>query len=261
MNNILNYFSKTHTPYLHAYTKKGTELLIEELNLNKNDTILEFGFGSGATLVKIKSIYPSITIYGLDISEMMLKKATSRLKFCGLYKNIELNQISMPFKFPYSNNFFDKIYIESVLGIVDEQYLNTILIELFRVLKPQGKLVFNETVWLPEITLTEMEKINIACKNAFGIKQAQICYPYSLDWEKALKNIGFTNVKVSPFILNNANSSTNRYEFLSKIYTYLGKINKINPKLIREMREYKKNMKSIYENKKYMEGYLFSSSK
>ncbi|MCF8423822.1 MAG: methyltransferase domain-containing protein [Bacteroidia bacterium] len=261
MDNILSYYGSIHTTFLHSYSEKGTEFLLQHLNVKKNDVILEFGFGTGGTLVKVKSRNYSVSLFGLDASALMLKKAISRLKFCRLLKNINLQLIASPYKFPFKNDFFDKVYIESVLGIIENEYLEIVLSEIYRTLKPNGKLVFNETIWIPETTKHEIDRINASCKKLYGIQQAQAGYAYVFDWEQLLKKVGFLDVKSMQIRPTSKKNIPNKNELLSKVYTFLGKIKSLNPFLIKYMNRLKKESKGIYEDKKYMEGYLFTALK
>ncbi len=194
-NKILNYYGNINAAYLHACAEGGTEFLLQELDTKNNETILELGFGTGATLVKIKAKHPQINLYGLEASELMLQKAISRLKFCGLSKKIQLQKTNTSQRFPYSDSFFDKIYAESVLGIQETEEIDFILTEALRTLKPNGKLIINETIWLPSIEYNEIETINKTCKNTFGIIQANAEYYTTLKWEQLFKRIGFSKTE------------------------------------------------------------------
>lgn len=59
-------------------------MLISKLNIQGSEKIVEFGIGTGGTLVKLKSKFPAINLIGIDISDKMLEVANKRIRFCGL---------------------------------------------------------------------------------------------------------------------------------------------------------------------------------
>jgi ubiquinone/menaquinone biosynthesis C-methylase UbiE len=257
---ILHYYGEIHAPYLHAHGEAGTEFLLEELAAKNNECILEFGFGTGATLVKIKARQPMVNLYGLDRAETMLQKAGARLHFCGLL-NVTLQKADPGNTFPFADNMFDKIYAESVLGIQDGTNLELILLEMRRILKPNGRIVLNETVWLPAISHAEIKKINDRCKAVFGIIQANADYPNTSHWLQLIHKTGFSNAYAKPIVPVKKTRRFKMPELLSSLYTFFGKLKKINSARRKEMSGYEKNMNSIYENKQYMEGVLFVAFK
>ena len=260
-NHLLDYYGKINAHYLHAYSEAGSEFLLQELNVKNNECILEIGFGTGGTLVKIKARSPSVRLFGLDASEIMIKKSLSRLRFCGLSNNITLQKINTDNIFPFYENMFDKIYVESVLGIQEGEQLQLLLSEIHRTLKPNGKLILNETVWLPEITLAEMKSINALCKTAFGIIQANAEYPISKHWLQLFKQSGFSKIELKKIDVSIKSKALNTSELLSKLFSFSGKLKKINPAMIKQMNVYKKAMDNLYKKKQHLEGVLFIASK
>ena len=86
------------------------------------------------------------------------KKAQQRVKLSRLKNIISLKKIEKGQIFPFPENFFDKVIIESVLAIQDDSALHFLLSEIRRVLKPSGMFYLNETVWMPSIAKEEIEK-------------------------------------------------------------------------------------------------------
>ena len=52
-NQILNYLGKAHSDFIHAKGKLASNKLIELLGPKSKENILEVGFGTGATLVRL----------------------------------------------------------------------------------------------------------------------------------------------------------------------------------------------------------------
>lgn len=53
MECILKHYSNSNTAFLHPKGKKATNELLKYLECKENKNVLEFGFGTGATLVYV----------------------------------------------------------------------------------------------------------------------------------------------------------------------------------------------------------------
>lgn len=69
--------------HIYDFTRKyylfGRDTMIGELNCEPDNTVLEIGCGTGRNLHTIARRWPSVQLYGLDISREMLKSASKRL--------------------------------------------------------------------------------------------------------------------------------------------------------------------------------------
>jgi len=101
--------------------------------------VLDFATGTGKLAYVLRSNFP-FKIIGLDISFNMLSKATSYGK---KIKNdifwVNGDGLNMPFK----DNTFDHIISFKFLHIMESKHHYNFLKELFRVLKPGGKLIMD----------------------------------------------------------------------------------------------------------------------
>ena len=263
-NEILNYYSKTHAQYIHAKGAIGTNVLIQLLNCQPNEEILEIGFGTGTTLVQLYSNNKKTKFYGLEQSPLMYKKAKARLNFCLICDSIKLGLMQKKEKIPFSTNSFDKIFLESVLGIQESNELEHLLGEIGRVLKPKGILVMNETIWLNSTKMEEILPINEFCKRSFGIIQSSSDYPYILNWIDLLVRMKFKCESVIKLddIKNDPKADFRfPYNMLSITFTAIGKVkSKLNPLLKEEARSYYQRMKKINPaNKRLMEGVIIKT--
>jgi len=179
---ILNYYGAANTAYLHPKGKWATELLLQKLDIQEQESVLEIGFGTGASLVYLASKYQKTNFYGIENSALMHEKATSRIAFA-LLKNIMLTSYENPVMLPFANQFFDRVYVESVLAIQNGNDLPKLIAEIYRVLKPAGKLVANEGVWANSFSKENILEMNAFCQSRFGIIQANSDYPYLSDWK------------------------------------------------------------------------------
>ncbi|MBK7609234.1 MAG: class I SAM-dependent methyltransferase [Saprospiraceae bacterium] len=55
--------------------------------LKGTEKVLEIGFGTGGTQVRLKSKFPKLDLFGIERSEVMLRKAKSRLRWAMLPSN------------------------------------------------------------------------------------------------------------------------------------------------------------------------------
>lgn len=260
---IINYFGEIHGAYLHAKGKVASRQLIELLDCQPDEQILEIGFGSGATLAQLAADFRKTKFYGIETSETMFGTAKKRIAFSLLTGSINLKLVGKENNIPFNDNFFDKVFAESVLAIQEVENLNQILLEIKRILKPDGTFILNETIWLDSIDSFTAAEINAACKKAFGIIQSNSEIIHLADWETKLTQYGFETDKV---IRINENTEVPKIAFnlkriLSDIYTQMGKIKLLlSPTLRREWKNYTREMKSIFQpNKQLMEGIIIKA--
>jgi cyclopropane fatty-acyl-phospholipid synthase-like methyltransferase len=257
--NILDHYGKIHAGFLHSYGEVATELLIEKLNIQPNQNVLEIGFGTGATLVKIASRFPHANYFGLELSDQMLERAEARIKFCSI-KNIQLRKINSVDELDMFSTKMDTIYIESVLGIQEGDGLKKMIMKVSEQLKPKGKLIVNETIWTDDVPKDEIDRINSEGKNVFGIIQSNGKYHTQQKWNELFGQCGF-KISSSEEINTQGRKRrrSNLKEWRSAIFNQFGKLKlKLNGKLRREMQQFQQGMDSIITSKKQiMKGHLF----
>jgi ubiquinone/menaquinone biosynthesis C-methylase UbiE len=225
MGQLLDYFAEIHKPFLHAKGELATEHLINWIDCQPGETILEFGVGTGATLIKLLSRYRQTKFYGIDVSDLMIEKTTQRLKFCQLDKQAVIEKLEGVQINNIADSYFDKIYVESVLGIQDDESLQTIIALFRRILKPSGKLLLNETIWLESTTPGTIHQFNDHVKDKFGIIQSNSTYPYLADWKLLLIANQFDILKIEEVDnLKRFKRKKNFNEWLSKLFSLLGTV-------------------------------------
>ncbi len=124
-----------------------TRTTVKALTFAPNDKLLELGHGNGHHIPEIFSEYETISYYGLEVSELMNKEASTLNK--GSFELYDGENI------PFEANYFTKIMTVNTLYFwKNPVYL---LNEIYRVLKPKGKFVctFAEKAFMEKLPFTK----------------------------------------------------------------------------------------------------------
>lgn len=168
--------------------KKFRALLVEEVNPQKGEKILEFGFGTGQNLLLVKKKTLDIELRGLDIDPKVKEIAAYKLTKNALDIPLDLYDGG---EFPYQENQFDKVYSCLVFHQLDSETKLNCLKETHRVLKPNGNLIIAD--W--------GKAQNRLMRLSFGLVQLLDGFKTTNDNVKGrmpefIKTAGFQNVSV-----------------------------------------------------------------
>ncbi|HLD89204.1 MAG TPA: methyltransferase domain-containing protein [Candidatus Nanoarchaeia archaeon] len=156
------------------------------VDIKKGETVLDLGCGAGLDLYFYsKASGPNGKVYGVDISEKMVKKAGSNMKKIGL-TNVEVMR-GRSDKIPLKDNSVDVVASNGVYNL--SPYKESALKEVFRVLKPGGRNVFCEI----------MLKKALVCDIKTDVSYWFRCIGGSLpeqDFISLMKKAGFEKIKV-----------------------------------------------------------------
>ncbi|MDX6190785.1 class I SAM-dependent methyltransferase [Flavobacterium sp. FlaQc-52] len=141
---------------MHETNINMTHHSIQNLNVSKENKILELGHGNAGHLEFLMDQAESLVYYGLEMSELMFQEA----------RQINRNYVSQKQAFfllydggviPATDAFFDKIF--TVNTIYFWQKPEELLLEIYRVLKPNGTfcLTFAEESFMKQLPFTEYE--------------------------------------------------------------------------------------------------------
>ena len=113
--------------------------LIRELNPIDDETILEFGFGTGENLRLAHKVAPNTEFIGLDIDPKIKKIADKKLNGMGIDLKLYDGGI-----FPFDSGKFDKVFSSLVFHHLDTDTKSHTLRELHRVLKEGGTILIGD---------------------------------------------------------------------------------------------------------------------
>lgn len=118
--------------------KPETMWTLDILNLEREEEILELGCGAGYAMKLLLQKTSVIRVTGLDLSETVLKSAQMRNKTeisTGRANLVNGDVCSLPFE----NEQFTKVF--SIQSIYFWEKIDEAISEIYRVLKPDGRLV------------------------------------------------------------------------------------------------------------------------
>ncbi len=181
---IWNKIAKSWSDY-----RKVKVLQVVQFLEDKKGKILDLGCGSGRNFIKSTNY----KIYGIDFSSEMVrlaKKYSKEKKIGAVIKKAEVYSTG------YNDDFFDAVVFNAVLHCLEtEEKRKATLVELFRVLKPNGEAIVS--VWGKKQTRVKNKSKKCNVSWTVGEKKyGRSCYIYSIfELEKLLKNVGFEIIK------------------------------------------------------------------
>ncbi len=258
---VFSYYARTGAASLHARGRPATDQLLKWLDPKPDEVILEIGCGAGHTLALVSSRYGA-TLYGVDAHPVMLAMCKKRLRYCKLDQQVRLVEASFTETLPFEANQFDAVYGESVLAFQPDEALDRSLHEIHRVLKPGGRFLGNETLWLPDASDAAIQAWNQTCLDHYGILQATPDLKGSDPLKARLAQAGFgeDSFLVQPLAptsparlpLTRAERRSLRFTRLHTLTSYL------RPGLLKQRLAHRKTHQHLNPDVPLMEGLLFS---
>jgi SAM-dependent methyltransferase len=140
---IWNYYSKTH-PYKDNYFSEASGGKVVEILVKEEEfispVILDFGGGKGFMFEHCKKYLNDFEYFNADFSMDSVNASKKRL-----HDNREFQDSIYIERLPLKieDNSFDIIFLIEVLEHLNDEYLDSTLYEIHRLLKPNGKLVLS----------------------------------------------------------------------------------------------------------------------
>lgn len=121
--------------------------------IEREETVLDIGCGGGFDLFCLSELVGlNGKVFGLDLSGEMLEKAKQHLALAGV-SNVELKMGSSE-QLPFENTTFDVVTSNGVFNLSPDK--DKTYSEIFRVLKPGGRLQFADMVLKNELPPGEL---------------------------------------------------------------------------------------------------------
>jgi ubiquinone/menaquinone biosynthesis C-methylase UbiE len=132
--------------WIGLYMQRGNDSInrwtADLLEIKENDVLLEVGIGNGSTINRIVNNTRVGKVFGVDLSNEMIKEAEKRNKKQLEDGKVELHKGNI-ISLPYTDSVFDKVLSVHTLYFWPD--INQGFSEVHRVLKPGGKLFLSIT--------------------------------------------------------------------------------------------------------------------
>ena len=123
--------------YLDRANQQGNQLVLETLNIAKDSTVLEIGFGGGDLLIKIAQQLQNGRLFGVEISDAMFKHCQQRIRN-EFNDKVSLHMGSVE-DLPFEDEIFDRICSVNTLYFWPD--LDAGIKQICRALKSDGRCV------------------------------------------------------------------------------------------------------------------------
>ena len=119
---------------------------VNQFELSDNPCILDYGCGWGRITRLLATLSDDKNVYGVDVDNRLISSAKQ------FAASLTFSEIQSMGTLPFEDDGFDLIFANSVFSHLSEKSAISTLLELLRVLKPNGKIIISV------LELNEMKK-------------------------------------------------------------------------------------------------------
>ncbi len=166
------------------------------LDLGRDSSVLEIGCGSGGYALHLAEKL-GCQIVGLDINEPGIRSAKELAQTRALGSRARFEQCDVSKNLPFDNETFDAAFSNDVLCHVPGR--PDLLVEMFRVLKPAGRVLFSDALVIGGMISSD----EIATRSSIGL----YFYSPTGENERLLEQARFSQVRTTDTTENAARIS------------------------------------------------------
>ena len=168
----------------------GREEVLRTMTVNlalvkEGDCVLEVGCATGSlTLAAKRQVGPSGKVFGIDIIPAMIERSQQKAVQAKLDITFQLGNIE---NIPFSENQFDVVMCSFMIFHMSEKVRNKGIEEIYRVLKPQGKLLVLDLALPPDPVSRRILKLLLGFMLKHDLKELQ----------PIMESSGFSQIEIS----------------------------------------------------------------
>lgn len=126
--------------------------------LERGATVIDIGSGGGMDcMLAAKQVGPSGTVVGIDMTDAMLERSSGAARAAGLV-NIRFEKADMT-RLPLADESVDVVISNGVINLAPDK--EVVFAELFRVVKPGGRLQFADIIMKSDLSENARNNIDL----------------------------------------------------------------------------------------------------
>ena len=189
-----DFMAYLEVPFFNIGGSPSIDLLAERCKIDKNSHVLDIGCGTGGNSAYLVEKY-GCKVTGIDISELMIKKALKRAKDLNLEDKLSFN-VGDAYNMAFQEGEFDVVLTIFVSQFLD---IDRAFLEFKRVLKRNGHLGINEMYRqadVPEHLINKVDEIESIFRKLTNLP-FRIRSPDA--WENGFGKAGYEDIIIESF--------------------------------------------------------------